>query len=146
MTIKEMIINPTTLATLTHMWWPTEANLGRARTPDGSPLKRTPEGSPRMSPRGRVISQMSAAPVERDLSASQFAHKKGVESRGTIYFSFKIPDKDSFVGPLAEGRVVLNGHISQSVRQFHVIPKTVPPYKPHFEAFCKEIAENPPKG
>ncbi len=139
--IKELIPDSAILATLTQMWWPSEAGLAQRRTPEGSPRVRTPEGSPRMSPRARVLLQSAVAPVEKDISVSQIAHKKGVESRATVYFSFKIPDKDSFIAPLATGTVVQDGRVSRSIKPFKIIPKTVPPYKPNFEDFCKEIAE-----
>jgi hypothetical protein len=119
MSIKEQIPNQKTLNVLTQMWWPNELQLGRT-VPGRSPFPADVEST-------------------RDLSPSQFAHKRGVESRGTTYFSFKIPDQDSFLGPLADGTIVMEGRKIALDRTFEIIPRTVPPYKPNFDQFCKEI-------
>jgi hypothetical protein len=139
MTIKELIPDQKTLNVLTRLWWPKEAQLGMpaalGKPALGAPPLRQPFG---MAPAGRAHLQADLEST-KDLSPSQFAHKRGVESRGTTYFSFKIPDQDSFLGPLAEGKIVINGQMMPSEKTFQIIPRTVPPYKPNFAQFCKEI-------
>lgn len=137
MTIKELIKDQATLDHLTQMWWPAEARLESARPGKQSRTK------PAM--KMPTIQRLKAPVLEftKDLSPSQYAHKKGVESRATTYFSFKIPDQESFVGPLSEGKVVINGRLQPEMK-FNIIPRTVPPYKPNFEVFRQEIARNVP--
>jgi hypothetical protein len=138
-TIKELIPDAETLDVLTQMWWPGEAEMAAvSRAPLGGPPPRGPfMGPPERGPGYGGEAEF----MEKDVSPGQFFHKKGVESRGTTYFAFKVPDKDSFVLPFAEGKVVKNGVVINPKEPFEIIPLTVPPYKTKdFAKFCAEIA------
>lgn len=72
-------------------------------------------------------------------SVSYHTYEEGAESRGLVYFSHKIPDDLSFPDAFAHGDVMnINGEKLEQ-RGYRLIPTTVPPYKPQFAEFAKEI-------
>lgn len=65
---------------------------------------------------------------------------KGLESRGCVYFDFKIPDRLSFPEYIHEGWVVNEeGSVLNPENPLKIIPATIQPYHPSFKDFVECI-------
>jgi hypothetical protein len=91
-----------------------------------------------MSPKKKLEQALRAEISDKLVSAES---KRGAESRCLLVLQHKGPaDNLSFPESLALGFVVIRGVMKPGL--FQIFPPTVSPYKPEFDAFCKQcVAE-----